>query len=155
MWLLLRYPDQQQMLRDDPSLIPAFVEESLRFDSPVAGLWRTTTCPTTLRGVDINAGDPVMARYAAANRDSEQFRDPDRFDITRSNANTHVAFGVGAHFCIGAALARQELVSAFQAVIARMDDLDLAEPLDDQPHQFSFFLRPMKQLPLAFTKIES
>lgn len=152
MWLLLRYPEQQQMIRDDPSLIPNFIEESLRFDSPVAGLWRTAACPTTIRGTEIDAGQPVMARYAAANRDAEQFEDPDRFDITRSNASTHVAFGVGNHFCIGAALARQELLSGFQAVIARMDDLALAEPLDQQPHEFSFFLRPMKRLPLTFTQ---
>ena len=150
MWLLLRYPEQQQMLRDDPSLIPNFIEESLRFDSPVAGLWRTAACPTAIRGVDVEAGQPVMARYAAANRDADQFDDPHRFDITRENASTHVAFGVGNHFCIGAALARQELLSAFQAVIARMDDLALAEPLDAQPHEFSFFLRPMKRLPLSF-----
>lgn len=154
MWLLLRYPDQQQMLRDDPSLIPNFIEESLRFDSPVAGLWRVASCPTSIRGVEIDAGQPVMARYAAANRDAEQFDDPDRFDIMRSNANTHVAFGVGAHFCIGAALARQELLSAFQAVIERMDDLSLGEPLDEHPHEFSFFLRPMKQLVLNFTAKE-
>ena len=153
MWHLLRFPEQQQMLRDDPSLIPNFIEESLRFDSPVAGLWRVAACPATIRDFEIDAGQPVMARYAAANRDAEQFPDPDTFDLTRDNASTHVAFGVGAHFCIGAALARQELLSAFEAVIARMDDLGLAEPLDDQPHEFSFFLRPMKRLPLQFTKI--
>lgn len=151
MWLLLRYPDQQQLIRDDASLIPNFIEESLRFDSPVAGLWRVAACPTTIRGVEIEAGKPVMARYAAANRDAEQFEDPGRFDIMRSNANTHVAFGVGNHFCIGAALARQEMLSAFQAVVARMDDLSLGEPLDEQPHEFSFFLRPMKALVVNFT----
>ncbi|MFT5269759.1 MAG: cytochrome P450 [Acidimicrobiales bacterium] len=150
MWLLLRYPDQQQAIRNDPSLISNFIEESLRFDSPVAGLWRVAACPTSIRGVDIEAGQPVMARYAAANRDADQFQDPDRFDIMRSNATSHVAFGVGNHFCIGAALARQELLSVFQAVVARMDDLALAEPLDEQPHEFSFFLRPMKQLQLSF-----
>mgnify|MGYP000132216900 CR=1 FL=1 len=154
MWLLLRYPDQQQLLRDDPSLIPNFIEESLRFDSPVAGLWRVAACPTSIRDVEIEAGQPVMARYAAANRDADQFEDPDRFDILRPNANSHVAFGVGAHFCIGAALARQELLSAFQAVIERMDDLSLGKPLADQPHEFSFFLRPMKELVLNFTPAE-
>jgi len=153
MWHLLRFPEQQQMLRDDPALIPNFIEESLRFDSPVAGLWRTAACPAEIRGVEIAEGQPVMARYAAANRDADQFDDPDRFDIMRANANTHVAFGVGGHFCIGAALARQELLSSFQAVIARMDDLALAEPLDEQPHEFSFFLRPMKKLQLSFSKV--
>lgn len=151
MWLLIRYPDQQQLLRDDPTLMRNFIEEVLRFDSPVAGLWRVAACPASMRGVDIEAGEAVMARYAAANRDAEQFPDPDRFDITRDNVGTHVAFGVGNHFCIGAALARQELLSAFTAVLERMDDLALAEPLDDLPHEFSFFLRAMKQLPISFT----
>jgi len=150
MWHLLRFPEQHQMLRDDPSLIPNFIEESLRFDSPVAGLWRTAACPASINGFDIDEGQPVMARYAAANRDADQFPNPDEFDMMRENANTHVAFGVGNHFCIGAALARQELLSAFEAVIARMDNLSLAEPLEDQPHEFSFFLRPMKPMQLAF-----
>jgi len=153
MWHLLRFPEQQKMLRDDPTLIPNFIEESLRYDSPVAGLWRVATCPTALRGVAIDEGQPVMARYAAANRDAEQFEEPGKFDLMRHNASTHVAFGVGNHFCIGAALARQELLSAFEAVIARMGDLELREQLDEQPHEFSFFLRPMKRLPLQFTKL--
>lgn len=151
MWLLIRYPEQQQLLREDRSLMKNFIEEVLRFDSPVAGLWRIATCPVTMRGVDIEPGHAVMARYAAANRDPEQFPDPDRFDITRDNVSTHVAFGVGNHFCIGAALARQELLSSFTAVIDRMDDLALAEPLDELPHEFSFFLRAMKRLPISFS----
>jgi len=150
MWLLTRYPDQQQLLRDQPELMRNFVEEMLRFDSPVAGLWRTATCPVALGDVEVDEGDSVMARYAAANRDAEQFTEPERFDITRENAAAHIAFGVGNHFCIGAALARQELVSSFTAMIERTTWIELAEPLDDQPHEFSFFLRPMKQLPLRF-----
>ena len=152
MWLLLRYPDQMDKLRADPSLQKNFIEESLRFDSPVAGLWRTTTCPVSLGGAEIPAGSSVMARYAAANRDAEVFDNPDVFDITRENATQHVAFGLGNHFCIGAALARAELMSAFSALLDRLDNIELAEPLDDQPHEFSFFLRPMKKLPLRFTK---
>lgn len=152
MWLLIRYPDQQQLLRDDPSLMRNFIEEVLRFDSPVAGLWRVAACPVRMGDVDIQPGDAVMARYAAANRDADQFPEPDRFDITRENAGAHIAFGVGNHFCIGAALARQELLSAFAAVIERMDDLALTEPLDDLPHVDSFFLRAMKRLPISFTE---
>jgi cytochrome P450 len=148
MWLLTRYPDQQQLLRDQPELMKNFVEETLRFDAPVAGLWRTASCPVTMGDVQVEAGDAVMARYAAANRDADHFDEPDRFDITRENASAHVAFGVGNHFCIGAALARQELVSSFTAMIERTEWIELAEPLDDQPHDFSFFLRPMKRLPL-------
>jgi cytochrome P450 len=153
MWLLLRYPDQMALLRADRSLLRNFIEESLRFDSPVAGLWRTVACPVDMHGVEIEAGSSIMARYAAANRDPREFDEPAVFDITRPNAQNHVAFGLGAHFCIGAALARAELLSAFDAILDRMDDIALAEPLDEQPHEFSFFLRPMKQLPLTFTKV--
>ena len=149
---MLRYPDQMEKLRADRSLMRSFIEESLRFDSPVAGLWRTATCPVEMHGVEMPAGSLVMPRYAAANRDASVFENPDVFDITRENANQHVAFGLGNHFCIGASLARAELVSAFSAILDRMDDIALAEPLDDEPHEFSFFLRPMKQLPLTFTK---
>jgi len=152
MWLLLRYPEQMEKLRADRSLLRNFIEESLRFDSPVAGLWRTAACPAEVSGVEIPEGALVMPRYAAANRDAEVFDDPDVFDITRDNANQHVAFGLGNHFCIGAALARAELVSAFTAILDRLDEIQLAEPLDDQPHEFSFFLRPMKRLPLKFAK---
>lgn len=150
MWLLTRYPDQQRLLRDRPELMKNFVEEMLRFDSPVAGLWRTAACPVSMGEVEIGEGDAVMARYAAANRDAAQFEDPNRFDITRENAASHIAFGVGNHFCIGAALARQELISSFAAIMDRTEWIELAEPLDDQPHEFSFFLRPMKRLPIRF-----
>jgi cytochrome P450 len=151
MWLLLRHPDQMARLRADRSLLGNFIEESLRFDSPVAGLWRTTTCPARVAGTDIPADAPVMVRYAAANRDAGRFEDPDRFDIGRANAKDHLAFGWGSHFCIGAWLARAELASAFTALLDRLDDIQLARPLDAQPHEYSFFLRPLKELPLRFT----
>jgi len=153
MLLLLEHPDQMEKLRADRSLQRNFMEESLRFDSPVAGLWRTTVCPAVVHGVEIPSESSVHARYAAANRDATVFDDPGVFDIERENANQHVAFGLGNHFCIGAALARAELMSAFTAILDRMGDIQLAEPLDEQPHEFSFFLRPLKQLPLRFTKL--
>jgi cytochrome P450 len=93
-----------------------------------------------------------MPRYAAANRDPSVFDQPDTFDIGRTNANRHLAFGMGPHYCIGASLARAELSSAFTAILGRLDDIELAEPLDAQPHEFSFFLRPLKRLPLTFQK---
>lgn len=150
MWLLLRHPDQMEKLRADRSLMRNFIEESLRFDSPVAGLWRTTTCPVTVGATEIPEGAMVMPRYAAANRDPDVFDEPDVFDIERSNARAHLAFGQGPHHCIGAALARAELHSAFTAILDRMHDIRLAEPLGGQPHEFSFFLRPFERLPLAF-----
>jgi len=151
LWLLLRYPDQMAKLRADRSLLGNFIDESLRFDSPVAGLWRTTTCPAQIAGVDVPDDSSVMVRYAAANRDPDKFEHPDVFDIERSNASDHVAFGWGNHFCVGAWLARAELRIAFSTILDRLGDIELARPLDDLPHEFSFMLRPLKELPIRFT----
>ena len=108
------------------------------------------TCPVDVAGVTVPEGTSVMVRYGAANRDERQFDDPDTFDIRRPNARHHVAFGLGAHYCVGAALARQELLSSFTQLLARLENIQLAEPLPDRPHQPSIILRPMKRLPLTF-----
>lgn len=149
MWLLVQHPDQQQMLRERPELMGNFIEEVLRFDAPVQGLWRQTTCPVQVAGVEIPAGAAVMARFGAANRDPRVFDDPDRFDITRANARNHAAFGFGAHFCVGAALARQEMASSFTALLSRFSSIELAEPLTPPVHEPSIFLRPMRRLPIT------
>jgi len=151
LWLLIRHPDQMAKLRADRSLLNNFIDESLRFDSPVAGLWRTTTCPASVADSEIPEHSSVMVRYAAANRDPAKFADPDVFDIERDNAKEHVAFGWGNHFCVGAWLARAELRIAFGALLDRLDDIQLARPLEELPHEFSFFLRPLKELPIRFS----
>jgi cytochrome P450 len=150
-WLLIRFPEQQELLRDQPALMKNFIEEVLRFDSPVQGLWRQATTDTEVGGVAIPQGCPVMVRYGAANRDPATFDAPDRFDIARPEARNHVAFGFGPHYCLGAALARQEMLSSFTILLDRLQDLALAEPLPELAHEPSFFLRPMKCLPLRFT----
>jgi len=151
MWLLTQYPDQQALLRKRPELMGNFIDEVLRFDSPVQGLWRTATCPVEIAGTTIPEGSAVMMRFGAADRDPRVFDEPDRFDITRANARNHVAFGFGAHFCVGAALARQQMHSAFTMLLDRLDDFRLADDMPVPAHEPSVFLRPMKQLPLAFT----
>lgn len=148
MWLLVQHPDQQQLLRERPELMGNFIEEVLRFDAPVQGLWRQATCPVQVAGVEIPQGAAVMMRFGAANRDPRVFDEPDRFDITRPNARNHAAFGFGAHFCVGAALARQEMVSAFSALLTRFESIELAEPLTAPVHEPSIFLRPMRRLPI-------
>jgi cytochrome P450 len=152
MMLLLQHPEQLAMLRADRSMMRNFVEESLRFDSPVSGLWRSTTCPVSIAGTEIPQGAMVMVRYASANRDEAVFANADSFDITRSDVGQHLAFGFGNHFCLGAALARAELEIAFGVLLDRLDDLAVAEPLDDLPHEYSYFLRPLKRLPLSFAR---
>jgi hypothetical protein len=111
-------PDIWQQLRDDPALVPTAVEETLRFDSPVQGLWRTTTKAVQMRGVEIPEGAKVMACYAAANRDPEEFANPDEF-IANRNLDMHVAFGYGIHYCLGAPLARMEAKVAIEGLVKR------------------------------------
>ena len=148
MLLLLENPDQMELLRNDRSLMGNFIEEVLRFDSPVQGLWRSVKCPAMVAGVEIPENKAAMIRFGSANRDPRVFENPDTFDIRRSNAKNHVAFGFGVHFCLGAALARQQMATAFNILLDRLDTIELAGPLELPVHDPSFFLRPMRQLPL-------
>jgi len=150
MWLLTRRPDVQDRLRSDLSLIPAFIEEMLRFESPVQGLVRTATQDVEVSGVVIPEGSIVMVRYAAANRDEAVFDRAADFDLDRETTK-HLAFGAGPHFCVGAALARQELTTAFTHWIERTSSIELARPFEGAVHEPSFILFPMKELPLRFT----
>jgi cytochrome P450 len=151
MWLLTRYPDVQERVRRDLSLVPRFIEEVLRFESPVQGLTRRATCDVELGDVVIPEGSMVMVRYAAANRDASVFERADEFDIDRPRSPQHVAFGVGPHFCVGSALARQELLSGFTQWLERTSSIELARELVAPVHEPSFILFPMKELPLRFS----
>ncbi len=148
MLLLLRHPDQMQLLREDRSLMSNFIEEVLRYDAPVQGLWRSVQCPVNIGGVDIPEKSAAMVRYGAANRDPRVFENPDVFDIRRPNAKNHISFGFGVHFCLGAALARQQMSSAFNILLDRVEEFELAAPLEYPIYDRSFFLRPMRELRL-------
>jgi len=121
---LLRNREQMERLQSDLTLIPSAVEEMLRYESPSQHTGRLAPYDRELGGKMIRAGQAVMAVMAAANRDPERFRDPDRFDIARQD-NRHLAFGYAAHFCFGAALARVEGQEAFDAILRRMPNLSL------------------------------
>jgi len=151
MLLLMENPEQMELLRGDRSLMGNFIEEVLRYDSPVQGLWRSVKCPINIGGVEIPENKVAMVRYGAANRDPRVFENPDVFDIRRANAKNHVAFGFGVHFCLGAALARQQMATAFNILLDRLETIDLAGPLQLPIHNPSFFLRPMRVLPLRVT----
>ena len=153
LWLLLRYPEQMAKLRANPSLIKGFMEESLRYESPVQGLVRRTTCDVEVAGTVIPANSVVIVRYGAANHDPGKFECPHQFDIERSNAGAHMAFGIGTHFCVGRLLARQEIVTGFEVLLSRITDIELARPLPQPPHHPSLLLHPMKELPIRFKKI--
>src|SRR5262249_24557141 len=115
---LSAHPELMDELRADPSLIGGFMHEQLRHDPPTHNLFRLTLADTTIAGVPIAAGTPVLAMVAAANRDPRQFSDPDRFDMRR-NTQGMLSFGVGPHYCLGAALARLEAQTAFEALLSR------------------------------------
>ena len=103
--------------------MPVFVEEVLRLESPVQGLLREAAVDVELHGVTIPAGSVVNLRYAAANRDERQFECPEKLDLEREKAHRHLAFGVGTHHCLGAPLARRELLYGFRALVDRIDEL--------------------------------
>jgi cytochrome P450 len=112
-------PAHWERLRADPDLVPAAVEEVLRWTTPVISFLRTATTDVELEGVAISAGDPVLMLYQSANRDEAEFGPTaDRFDVARS-PNHHLAFGFGPHFCIGAALARMEIATLLRALLER------------------------------------
>jgi cytochrome P450 len=124
---LAEHPEHQDALRNDAGLIPGFLEEVLRLESPVKTDFRLATRSTTVGGVDIKAGTPVMLLNGAANRDPARFECPHEFQIDRANAQSHIAFGRGIHSCPGGSLARSEARISLERILARMSDIRLAE----------------------------
>ncbi len=152
MLLLLQHPDQMQLVLDDMSLVENLTEEVLRFDGPVQGLFRVTTCDTTLGGTFMPKGSAVMVMFASANRDEAQFEAAETFDVRRENAARHVAFGLGTHHCLGAMLARKEMNVAFKTILTRMKNIRLAPGKDALRHEPSIVLRGLKELHIIFDK---
>ena len=144
---LLRHPDEYARLRADPGLVPSAVEEMLRFDGPVHLTARVPIEDVEIGGVRIPAGSRVGAVLSAANRDPEQFADPDRFDVGRTD-NRHLAFSAGPHFCLGAALARTEGQVVFGTMIRRLPELELAT--EHVRYRDHFVLRGLDELEVAF-----
>jgi cytochrome P450 len=126
--LLSGHPDQRRLLAGSPELLPDAVEEMLRVVSPVLAFCRTATADTEIRGQRIAAGDYVALLYASANRDEEIWPDPDRFDVLRRQARPHVAFGFGAHVCLGANLARMEARVLFDELLRAFPDFQVTGP---------------------------
>jgi cytochrome P450 len=144
---LLRHPDQLALLRSDPSVAVNAVEELLRYDSPVQLTARTAQHDNDVDGQTIRQGEQVVTLLGAANRDPQVFSEPDRVELARSNANQHVSFGAGHHFCLGAALARVEAQIALPK-LAQLSDLELATEEPEWRKQAT--LRGLEHLPIRF-----
>ena len=124
---LLEHPDQLERVRSDPSLIPGLVEEALRYDGPIQFLNRVARSDFELDGVTIPKDARVVVLLGSANRDERRYPEPDRFDVTRDTRG-HVAFGLGAHFCLGAALARLEARAALEVLVPELASLARSRP---------------------------
>ena len=146
MYELSRHPDQRRKLQADLSLLPAAIEEMLRYAPPIVCFRRTATRDTVLGGQSIKGGDKVIVFYPSANRDEAVFTNPDHFDITR-NPNPHMAFGDGTHFCLGSNLARLEARVMFTELFARLPDIDVTGPA---VRMRSSFASGLKSMPVQF-----
>ncbi len=143
---LIQHPQQLHDVREDLGLLPAAVEEILRFAPPVHTFRRTATADTRIRGQQVRENDKLMMWYPSANRDEEVFDKPDTFDIRRQ-PNEHLAFGIGEHFCLGANLARLELNEIFRGILTRVHDIELTAA----PRRLrSAFINGVKEMRVRF-----
>ena len=154
-----RHPEQWDLVRGDPTLIPRAVDEALRFDAPVRAFTRLAIADYDAGGTTIPAGDRVLVLFASANRDERHFADPDRFDLHRPESDPkraftggadHLAFGGGRHFCLGAVLSRFEIEVAMSRMFDALPDLRLANSIT--PPDVGLFLRGPATLPVRFSK---
>ncbi len=157
--ILCERPELQQKLRDDPSQVPIFIEETLRMESPVKTEFRLAVKSTSLAGVDIPAGTVVMISPGAANRDPDRFECPHEFRLDRKNVREQIAFARGVHSCPGAPLARVEGRVSLERILARMNDIKADErfhgPADEPKFTYepTFILRGLTDLHLRFTPV--
>ena len=158
---LAEHPELQDDLRTHGDQIPSFVEEALRFESPVKTDFRLARRSTTIGGVDVAAGTPVMLLNGAANRDPRRFESPAEFRVDRRNTMDHIAFGRGAHACPGSPLARAEARISLERILDRMRDIRLSKEHHGPPNARHFkyeptwVLRGLTELHLEFTPVEA
>ena len=145
--LLIEHPlAWDQVCADPDTYVPRLVEEVLRLESPVQGLFRSTVVDVEMHGTVIPAGSVINIRFGSANRDAEQFERPAEFDLDRSNMKSHIAFGFGTHHCLGAPLARRELTISFRALAERVERMWFIDGANDFRHHPNFVLRALREL---------
>ena len=131
------------------------MEEVLRLETPTAGMWRIVKKDTELAGVTIPEGSVLLLRFDSANRDSKIFPDGENFEVCRSNAVNHLAFSHGIHYCMGAALARQEILIAYGQLLKRLNKIRLAAGKNDLTHFPNLLLRGLKHLYIEFEESDA
>jgi len=149
MYELLTHPEQFALLAAEPDRRQLGIEEMLRWVSPIKNMARTATRDVELHGRTIQEGQKLLLLYPSANRDERNFDDPERFDVTRT-PNDHMAFGFGAHFCLGNRLARLELATMVDRLFERLPDLALATDAEP-PKRNANFVSGIESLPVTFT----
>ena len=145
--LLTENPDQKQKLIDNPELMPNFLQECIRMISPVMHMRRTTTCETEVGGQLMGPGEKIVMWYGAANRDPSIFSDPDKFNIERSNADKHLAFGIGRHTCIGKPVALMQLEESYKQILARFPNIHMSGNWKVAPNNF---VHAIQEMPVKF-----
>jgi cytochrome P450 len=143
---MLRFPDQFAALKADPSLTPGFVDEAIRWAAPIKHFMRTAMEDAEVRGQQIREGDRLFLSYPSANRDTDQFDDPDTFDIRRS-PNQHLSFGNGPHMCIGQHLAKLDMRILFDVLMPRLASIELA---GEPRYALTNFIGGLNSLPIRF-----
>ena len=150
--LMIENPDRVREMREKPETISAFVEETLRLRAPIQGLARKATTDLDIHGTRIPKGAIVILRYGAANLDPEKFERPEEVNLHRTSPKSHLAFGVGPHFCIGHQLARTEMQMAFARILQRMENLRYAEGTASCEYAEMYIAYGLKKLHIAFDR---
>ena len=145
-WILATHSDVQEQLRAQPELLGAFIEEALRYESPFRGHYRHVVRDTTLAGVDLPADSRLLLMWGAANRDPRHFENANEFRLDRTGGKGHITFGKGAHFCVGAALARLEARIVFRTLLDQTTWIEAADVGQWLP---SILVRRLDRLELA------
>ncbi len=149
--MLVQKPEVWKALQADPEkYLPVFIEEVVRLETPVQGLLREVAEDTELHGVHLPAGSVLNMRFAAGNRDPREYGCPADVDLEREGAKGHLGYGFGAHFCLGAALARRELYWGFKGLVDRVESIRFADDHTFEYHP-NYFLRALKELHIEFT----
>jgi len=145
-------PEQEAAVRNDRSLIPNLVEETLRLATPTSNMWRVTKKDHTLGGVEIPGGSMVLLKYFSSNHDEAMFEAPMEFDVTRDNAKRQIAFGFGTHVCIGQHLSKLEMTVAWEKLFAGTRGMRLNCAPEELEYMPNILLRGLEELPVIFEK---